>query len=139
MSEKDSLNMLEKYRDCIFRKQCYDNVYQVVMAEVWGEESEITGDKSWRVVFGAVKILDEIYVKHCFFMHGDKIVDPTLVSRGEEFISKAEYVVAKKFTVNEYIDELSRTGTTDLDRALRGVWIELDMSLRRNEKCVLTG
>lgn len=110
-----SEKLLNDNRQLIVQKECYDNIYRLV-------SNLRVSEKEVRVVFGAVYLFKGMYAKHCFLMVGDKVVDPTLMLRGEENCKKSHYIVAKKLTMEQYTELLCKCGYTDLGMYMRKYW-----------------
>lgn len=90
----------EECKDYIEMKMCYNNV-----ASCMGR-SFLLMREDVRVVYGAIKFDEDMYIKHCFMMIDDRVIDATLFTHLREGDENTEYIVCKSFTREEYIKAL---------------------------------
>lgn len=100
---KLSKSMYEEHKNVIKIKSCYHNVAMIIASA----NIEILRDL--KICFGAwqVPLSDNdsnLFAKHCFFLKGDDIVDPTYFASNKG--NDIDYMIFKTFTVDEYLEYL---------------------------------
>lgn len=98
-----SKKVYEKYKDIIKIKSCYHNVAMIIASA----NIEILRDL--KICFGAwqVPLSDNdsnLFAKHCFFLKGDDIVDPSYFASGKN--DNIDYMIFKTLTIDEYLEYL---------------------------------
>ena len=117
-----SYNLYLKYKDIIKFKGCYDNVYNIVNQEVMLFNNDYA---DYKICYGAwsVDSNSNLYAKHCFFLKGDTVIDPTYFTITE---SDKEYIVFKKYSPKEYARLLVElNGDISLTHILNKVQLQL--------------
>ena len=94
-----SKKVYEKYKDLIKIKSCYHNVAMIIASS----SIEVLNLK---ICFGAwqVPLSDNVFAKHCFFVKGDDIVDPSYFATNKS--NDIDYMIFRTLTVDEYLDYL---------------------------------
>lgn len=98
-----SKKVYEEYKNVIKIKSCYYNVAMIIAPA----NIEILRDL--KICFGAwqVPLSDNdsnLFAKHCFFLKGDDIVDPSYFASGKN--DNIDYMIFKTLTVDEYLEYL---------------------------------
>lgn len=94
----------EVYEQCeqhIEMKMCYNNIFNAVT-----EFFEKFRSKEWKVSYGYIKVLDNLYARHCFIVdeYGN-VIDPTIFATSNQ--SDREYYVMSVFDdVEEYMSAI---------------------------------
>jgi hypothetical protein len=129
---KKSLAIYELYQELISKKECYFNIFRLIVPN---KNKFITGDL--KIAYGYVRVLQDhiLMARHCFIVNQDgEAIDPTLftnkyLTENEE----TEYVSFKIFnTLDDYMNELEQNGNVpDLinslmneDLSIAGKWAE---------------
>lgn len=103
-----SRNMYEENKYLVKVKECYHNIAQLVINHITYEE-ELCDIKiafgAWQISLGDEGDKSNIYAKHCFFLLGDKVIDPTHFTTTKEQEDR-DYLVFKTFDISEYLTAL---------------------------------
>lgn len=99
--------MFENCKESIAIKECFNNVFNVVM-NYSGEFHQ----GNWKVAYGyypvSVKGTDGMYAKHCFIVNQDNdVIDPTIIlQRWRKLDKDTEYISHTIFELEDYINAL---------------------------------
>lgn len=128
-----SKKVYEKYKNIIKIKGCYYNIAQIIIT------TGATLKDSYKIAFGAwqVPLLDDIFAKHCFFLKGDDIVDPTYFASGKN--DNIDYMIFKTLTIDEYLEYLEKDNfDTSLPSVTNYIFNEMAIELMK-ENIILIG
>lgn len=122
LNKKVSKEMYLRHKGIVTFKGCYDNVYNIVTKERMLYNFLYS---DYKVCYGAWSVGDKsnLYAKHCFFLVGGKVVDPTYYTTTE---IDRDYLIFKELSIKEYIDMLLKTnGDVSLMREMNKIQMEL--------------
>lgn len=99
-----SKTIYEKCRHLITPKECYNNIFHILTQYPIKFQSG-----EWKIAYGYVSSVQNIYCRHCFILSDDKVIDPTLCVREND--KNNTYFAFKIFdNVNEYFSALDDEG-----------------------------
>ena len=99
-----SSELYEKHKKIIERKMCYNNIFNIFSAY---PEKFYSGE--WKVAYGYVSLMENVYCRHCFILSDDMVIDPTLINNSLLNDQDKIYYTFKIFeTAKEYIDALEK-------------------------------
>lgn len=128
-----SRKIYEECKENIKLKMCYNNVAHCMGRSLLLMREDV------RVVYGALKFDEFLFIKHCFIMIGDRVIDPTIFTHLREGDENSEYVVCKSFTRAEYITALRDSGLDpNLYKVTAEPYLELYKKLKADGK-ILAG
>lgn len=98
-----SKKVYEEYKNVIKIKGCYYNVAMIIAS------ANIELLRNLKISFGAwqIPISDNdsnLFAKHCFFVKGDDIVDPSYFATNKG--NDIDYMIFKTLTIDEYLEYL---------------------------------
>ena len=114
-----SKTIYEQCKHLIAPKECYNNIFHVLTQYPHKFQS---GD--WKIDYGYVSSVRNLYCRHCFILCEDKVIDPTLVitNNSEDNL----YFVFKTFeNINDYLAALDKE-----DNLPALMW-----TLRKEDRC----
>lgn len=119
MNYNKSLKIYNKNKELFEIKQCYKNIFNLI--------SRYGLSNKWKICYGYLKIMDNLWCRHCFILENDKIIDPTYFLANKD--KNAEYTIFKTFNdFDEYIEAIEGN---DLFVDLEVFLINEDRELKR--------
>lgn len=102
------------YEDCkrrIERKQCYTNVFHTI-----SYFPELYRHEGWKVAYGYIKAVQNIYVRHCFIVDSKgRAIDPTIATFDERKFDEHDHISFVTLDVDSYLKKLLKNdGVADL-------------------------
>lgn len=135
-----SKELYKKCKSYINTKECYRNVCRIYIREMMCKKEYV----DYRIAYGGWQVIGcnkTLFAKHCFFIKGDKIIDPTLFTSYRERDEDMLYIVADTFSLEEYAELIELHGfethvQTMTDKVLNTFAQEL---LKEQEQIFLIG
>lgn len=108
-----SQEIKSQYPNLIKPNQCYDNVYRLMSHTRF--RSEVFNALDLQVVYGFVQAVagSNLYTRHCYFLKGEEVVDPTLAH-----LPNRDYLHIKQLKESEYFDLVHHELNPDLFKTL---------------------
>lgn len=99
-----SREVYEHFKDCIKVKECYNNVFNV-----FDLSNRTFREGKWKVAYGYVEVMAELYCRHCFILdeHGT-VIDPTIYTQTEPPLQREYYVMCVFDDVDEYLTAIEK-------------------------------
>ena len=95
---EQSKTVYDKCKQHIQVKQCYNNVFGVVMEYI----STFRSGK-WKVAYGYAEVMAGVYCRHCFILdESGKVIDPTIYAQREQR-NRSYYVMTVFDDVDVYM------------------------------------
>ena len=126
------------FREKVKVNRCYDNTLEYLY-------EMLRYEKDLKVFFGWVQVFrgQDLYVRHACYLVGDRILDLTLMKKGDfSNIADCEYVPIKIMTPEEYgemieIEATKHSGRSDLMGVLRKIELPLMKEMMNQGKSTL--
>lgn len=123
LDEKLSFSIYADNKFKIVAKDCYHNIFKLISnfrkKFVFGE---------WKIAYGYVSSVDNIFCRHCFILFGDKVIDPTVYATKLDNSNRVYFVFRKFNTLDDYLDAIE---TENGYPALNGVLRKDDMRAQK--------
>lgn len=137
-----SKEIYERNKDMIEIKGCYLNVAKIVMHDLF-HKKEFKEAKvvfgGWKIEFNSTSKSVETYIKHCFILLNDEIIDVTAFKTKNINTNNDDYIIFKTFTMEEYLDNLKLcNGDTSLNKIMLKFMNDKSLELFK-ENIVLLG
>lgn len=101
LNEEVSLELFKQHEDIIEPKNCYINIFKLLTVYPQTFRSE-----EWKIAYGYISSVDNVYCRHCFIFAGDEVIDPTIFST-ERYNSGRVYYITKVFnSIDGYLSAL---------------------------------
>ena len=97
-----SRNLYNKHKCKIEPKNCYINIFNI---STLYPKTFHSGE--WKIAYGYVSSIDNVYCRHCFILAGNEVIDPTVFSTERNNESCRYYIIKVFNSIGEYLDALS--------------------------------
>lgn len=117
-----SISVFKKLKRLIEPKFCYNNVFHVVS----NFQSQFM-DGKWKVAYGYVRTLPEVFCRHCFILDTESglIIDPTAPATGNPLEDKTYFIMKAFDSLDDYISAIDEENNLP---ALENVLRDEDMA-----------
>ena len=110
-----SLKLYEKHKNIIECKMCYNNIFNI-----FSEYPENFYSGEWKIAYGYVSLVENMYCRHCFILVDDMVVDPTLIKLRQSDQNIIYYVFKVFDNITDYVSALeNENGLPALCKSLR--------------------
>ena len=100
-----SRNLYEEHKEDIKSKNCYHNIFNVL---IFYPENFRRGE--WKIAYGYVKSVENIYCRHCFIFNGEEVIDPTVFTTNRDNKNRTYYITKVFDSAGDYLEALEAEG-----------------------------
>lgn len=97
-----SRKLYNNHKDKIAPKECYFNIFNI---STLYPKMFLSGE--WKITYGYVSSVDNVYCRHCFIFTENGIIDPTIFSTKHEKESCTYYITKVFDSISEYLDAVN--------------------------------
>ena len=100
-----SQSLYEQHEEEIKSKSCYHNIFNIV---VLYPEKFRSGE--WKIAYGYVRSVENIYCRHCFILNEEEVIDPTVFTSNQDNKKRTYYVTRAFDSAGDYLEALEAEG-----------------------------
>lgn len=103
LNEENSLSLYKENKSKIIAKDCYHNIFRLISKY---RKEFTSGD--WKIAYGYISSVDNIFCRHCFILFKDKVIDPTVYATNSNNSTRHYYVFTEFSSIDEYLDAIEK-------------------------------
>lgn len=101
LNAEASLALYKDNASKINPKDCYINIFNVLTTY-----PRRFGTGEWKIAYGYVSSIENVFCRHCFIFAEEKVIDPTIFSTERDNSERIYYLTKIFDSVDEYLSAL---------------------------------